>query len=230
MPCRRKGVPPLRFFLRSVLRHAARNPAVVQVPNSCRYGTLTGSGRRVLRMSNRRGLVGSVLWYMILWEEPSQLGVIDRGDGRGRGGPCRCDGAVRMKGTQRDCAPTAGVVSRVRTARTCADAAFTSSISSFAFSPSASSRILNGLRMRRRFTPPAEPKARKRIRGRWGCGLVLVSPLKTLVPGVGVEPTRLSSVDFESTASANSATRAGTSARNVGPDLAVSTKISRRQF
>jgi hypothetical protein len=31
---------------------------------------------------------------------------------------------------------------------------------------------------------------------------------KSLVPGVGVEPTRLSSVDFESTASANSATRA----------------------
>jgi hypothetical protein len=29
-----------------------------------------------------------------------------------------------------------------------------------------------------------------------------------VVPGVGVEPTRLSSVDFESTASANSATRA----------------------
>ena len=29
-----------------------------------------------------------------------------------------------------------------------------------------------------------------------------------MVPGVGVEPTRLASVDFESTASANSATRA----------------------
>ena len=36
----------------------------------------------------------------------------------------------------------------------------------------------------------------------------LVPPRERLVPGVGVEPTRLSSVDFESTASANSATRA----------------------
>lgn len=36
--------------------------------------------------------------------------------------------------------------------------------------------------------------------------------LTKLVPGVGVEPTRLSSVDFESTASANSATRAMTKA------------------
>ena len=34
-----------------------------------------------------------------------------------------------------------------------------------------------------------------------------------MVPGVGVEPTRLSSVDFESTASANSATRARNCAR-----------------
>ena len=34
------------------------------------------------------------------------------------------------------------------------------------------------------------------------------------VPGVGVEPTRLSSVDFESTASANSATRASKISEN----------------
>ncbi len=38
--------------------------------------------------------------------------------------------------------------------------------------------------------------------------LIQVSPLGKMVPGVGVEPTRLSSVDFESTASADSATRA----------------------
>ena len=38
------------------------------------------------------------------------------------------------------------------------------------------------------------------------------------MPGVGVEPTRLSSVDFESTASANSATRAfKTGHARIGP-------------
>lgn len=52
-----------------------------------------------------------------------------------------------------------------------------------------------------------------------------------LVPGVGVEPTRLSSVDFESTASANSATRATIKARKLGPGVAVSNAIfSRKTF
>lgn len=46
-----------------------------------------------------------------------------------------------------------------------------------------------------------------------------------MVPRVGVEPTRLASVDFESTASANSATRATARARKVGRGAAVSNAI-----
>ncbi len=43
-----------------------------------------------------------------------------------------------------------------------------------------------------------------------------ISLLQKMVPGVGVEPTRLSSEDFESTASANSATRAWIAKANLG--------------
>ena len=57
----------------------------------------------------------------------------------------------------------------------------------------------------------------------------LSDPLENVVPGVGVEPTRLSSVDFESTASANSATRARI-AQNVGPAFAVSMQNSTEGF
>lgn len=53
----------------------------------------------------------------------------------------------------------------------------------------------------------------------------LPSPLR-LVPGVGIEPTRLSSVDFESTASANSATRATVRARKLGRRRVVSMQFS----
>ena len=46
------------------------------------------------------------------------------------------------------------------------------------------------------------------------------------MPGGGIEPPNLSVVDFESTASANSATRARAGRRNVGARRVVSTKNS----
>jgi hypothetical protein len=55
-------------------------------------------------------------------------------------------------------------------------------------------------------------------------------PLSDGVPGVGVEPTRLSSVDFESTASANSATRARQGAKRRWDSARVHAKFTSTFF